>query len=263
MPPSRSHVPPRVGERVADELRERILGGRYGENLPKQEALMAEFAVSAPSIREAFRVLEAEGLIEVRRGNVGGATIKLPTANNAAYALGLALQAEGVRVAEVAATLWHIEPAVARLCAEREDRALEVVPRLEEAVRFVEDMADDAPGWEYTASIFHDRVAQLCGNGALRTVVASVSKLHHSQVDEWTDAHGWYASRAARAKVTKEHRRILALIKKGDGAGAARAMAGHLKHLLTPLLDEDEIVSVTLSRQARPRHRAGGQVAGD
>ena len=110
--------PLRVGESVARELRERILTGEYVDTLPKQEALMADFEVSAPSIREAFRVLEAEGLIVVRRGNVGGATIRLPNADDTAYALGLALQAKSVRVSEVAAALWSIEPAVARLCAE-------------------------------------------------------------------------------------------------------------------------------------------------
>src|ERR1700676_1127610 len=87
--------PVRIGESVARELRERILSGDYVDTLPKQEPLMADFNVSAPSIREAFRVLESEGLIVVRRGNVGGATIRLPSVDDTAYQLGLALQAKG------------------------------------------------------------------------------------------------------------------------------------------------------------------------
>ena len=35
--------------------------------LPKQEELLAEFGVSPPCIREAFRILETEGLVTVIR----------------------------------------------------------------------------------------------------------------------------------------------------------------------------------------------------
>ena len=43
------------------------------ELLPKQEDLTDEFGVSKAAIREACRILETEGLLSVRRGNVGGA----------------------------------------------------------------------------------------------------------------------------------------------------------------------------------------------
>jgi GntR family transcriptional repressor for pyruvate dehydrogenase complex len=254
--------PVRVGESVARELRERILSGEYVDLLPKQEALMADFEVSAPSIREAFRVLEAEGLIVVRRGNVGGATIKLPSADDTAYQLGLALQAKGVRLSEVAAAIWHVEPAVARLCAQREDRLDVVVPPLVESIELIQstthDVADRS-NWEYRAQIFHDRMGELCGNRALNAVMASLYALYHSHLDEWSATHGPYASQETRAAVVKDHRQILRMIEKGDGAGAARAAGAHLERLLTPLLDEDEVVSVTLPRNIRSRRRRAGQ----
>jgi len=53
-----------VTEAVAEAIRERILDGGYaeGENL-RQDALAAELGVSRIPIREAFRQLEAEGLV--------------------------------------------------------------------------------------------------------------------------------------------------------------------------------------------------------
>ena len=58
-PMSSSSLNTRIAETVATDLRERILGGRLADNLlPKQEELIAEFGVSAPSIREALRILE-------------------------------------------------------------------------------------------------------------------------------------------------------------------------------------------------------------
>jgi GntR family transcriptional regulator, transcriptional repressor for pyruvate dehydrogenase complex len=262
-PQGRSVLSPvRVGESVARELRDRILNGDYVGTLPKQEALMTDFEVSAPSIREAFRVLEAEGLIVVRRGNVGGAIIRLPSADDTAYQLGLSLQAKGVRVSEVAAALWHVEQAVARLCAQREDRLVAVVPVLAESIGLIQSTIDDdsdGNSWEYQAQVFHDRMGELCGNGALNAVMASLYALYHSHLDEWTAAHGSYASHDTRAAVIKDHRQILRMIEKGDGTGAARVAGAHLERLLTPLLDEDEVVSVTLPRNIRSGRRRARQ----
>jgi GntR family transcriptional repressor for pyruvate dehydrogenase complex len=70
----------RVAERVAAELRRRILAGEYGDELrlPTQVQLLREFRVSYPALREALGTLEAEGLVSVRRGSVGGAQVHRP-----------------------------------------------------------------------------------------------------------------------------------------------------------------------------------------
>lgn len=54
------------------ELRARILADDGDGRLPTQDQLVSEFGVSYP-IREAIRILETEGLVTVRRGNVGDA----------------------------------------------------------------------------------------------------------------------------------------------------------------------------------------------
>ena len=66
-----------LAERLADELRERILDGRLidGSVLPKQDEIVEQFGVSKPSAREAFCILETEGLITVRRGSIGGSVV--------------------------------------------------------------------------------------------------------------------------------------------------------------------------------------------
>ena len=71
---------PSVAEMVADVIRARIVAGTLpdGSMLPKQDQLISEFQVSRPSFREALRILESEGLISVRRGNIGGAQVHAP-----------------------------------------------------------------------------------------------------------------------------------------------------------------------------------------
>src|SRR2546423_3926726 len=123
---------PRVAEMVADLLGARIVDGKLadGDVLPKQDDLLAEFQVSRPSIREAMRILETEGLISVRRGNIGGAEVHAPKPRSAAYMLGLVMQAEHVTLTDLASALRILEPACASLCALREDRATKVVSQL-------------------------------------------------------------------------------------------------------------------------------------
>jgi len=41
---------------------------REGDTLPPETTLMGQFGVSRPTLREAFRILETESLISVRRG---------------------------------------------------------------------------------------------------------------------------------------------------------------------------------------------------
>src|SRR5580704_2051753 len=70
---------PKTAELVAAELRRKIVRGELaeGDALPSEAALMADFAVSRPTLREAFRVLESESLISIRRGARGGARVQV------------------------------------------------------------------------------------------------------------------------------------------------------------------------------------------
>jgi len=105
----------RVAEQVAGELRSRILaaGDDPSFHLPPQDELVRDFGVSFPSVREAIRILETEGLVTVRRGNVGGLQVHRPNESSAAYHLGLSLQAGRVTIGDLAAGLQLLEP----LCA--------------------------------------------------------------------------------------------------------------------------------------------------
>ena len=71
-PPTRR----RLHEAVADQLRDAILDGRFaaGEKLPPERELAAEFRVNRTSVREAIKVLEGLGLVQVRQGD--GVTVR-------------------------------------------------------------------------------------------------------------------------------------------------------------------------------------------
>ena len=62
-------------EDVVDQVRAAIVEGSIlaGERLPNERELAEQFGVSRATLREAFRALEAVGLIEIRVGAHGGA----------------------------------------------------------------------------------------------------------------------------------------------------------------------------------------------
>ena len=71
---------PKMADRVATVLRRMFIRGEITEGtmLPPESELMQRFGVSRPTLREAFRVLESESLIEVQRGVRGGARVTRP-----------------------------------------------------------------------------------------------------------------------------------------------------------------------------------------
>ena len=85
--------------------------------LPSQESLFQQFGVSPPALREAIHILETDGLISVRRGNVGGAVVHLPSAVRTAHMISMVLQTRGSTPADVSEALLHLEPICAGMCA--------------------------------------------------------------------------------------------------------------------------------------------------
>ena len=67
-------------QQIADELRGLIVSGELadGESLGREPDLVERFGVSRPSLREALRILETEGLIRVVRGLHGGVVVQAP-----------------------------------------------------------------------------------------------------------------------------------------------------------------------------------------
>jgi DNA-binding FadR family transcriptional regulator len=90
-------VPIRVlktAEVVADHIRQRIIRGelKEGDTLPPEGQLMVSLSISRPTLREAFRILEAKQLISVTRGSRTGARIHQPKVEIVSRYAGFGLQ---------------------------------------------------------------------------------------------------------------------------------------------------------------------------
>lgn len=166
---------PKTAELIATHLRRQIVRGELnaGDTLPPESELMEQFGVSRPTLREAFRILEAETLISVRRGSRGGARVTLPDASVAARYVGLVLQIQGTTINDVYQARMVLEPPCARLLAEsRTDEDLadltEVVEHLKAEVKR-ETATPDTETWSALTYRFHELIMQRCGNKTLAT----------------------------------------------------------------------------------------------
>jgi DNA-binding FadR family transcriptional regulator len=226
---------PRLAEMVAGALRERIVSGALddGDVLPGLDKLVKEFGVSPPSLREALRILENEGLITVRRGNVGGAVVHRPKAEAAASMLGLVLQAEGVPVVDLAVALGHLEALCVRLCASRSDRRRNLLPHLRRLHRASESVIDDAVAFEHACQAFHDGLVEGCGNRSIVLTVGALEWLWRQQQEGWAHRVSVlheYPEPELRRHGLGAHAAILDAIGRGDPEEAERVTLQHIQH---------------------------------
>ena len=72
--------PQKMADMVAGRIRQMIARGELtdGEWLATEPELMEQFGVSRPTLREAFRLLESDSLVTIRRGPPGGARVTVP-----------------------------------------------------------------------------------------------------------------------------------------------------------------------------------------
>jgi GntR family transcriptional regulator, transcriptional repressor for pyruvate dehydrogenase complex len=225
--------PQRMAELVADRLRARILTGdlQDGDLLPKEEDLREIYPVSKPSFREAMRILETQGLITIRRGNVGGAVVHRPTSNTVAYALAMVLATRNAAMDDVARALRECEPACVALCAERSDRRRAVLPTLKRiqkaSVRNVSDLVVATT----MSRQFHEAMVQSCGNESLIIMVGALEAVWSSHETDWASrVSGSVAVPLDERRAAFDvHEAILQLIDDGDSDGARELSANHLK----------------------------------
>jgi DNA-binding FadR family transcriptional regulator len=89
---------------ITSEVRDGVAAGwlAEGERLGGERDLLAAYGASRATVREALRILEADGYVTVRRGPRGGAFVRRPTRQDLARTLSAHLELAGATPLEVA-----------------------------------------------------------------------------------------------------------------------------------------------------------------
>jgi DNA-binding GntR family transcriptional regulator len=191
-----------IASRISRALAERIISGALtpGERL-RQDHIAEEFGASHVPVREAFRLLEAQGLAvsEPRRGfRVAAFDLK-----------------EVREVAEMRAVLevLALRHAIPHLTATILDRA--------EAATVAADTSRDVRSWEAANRAFHRLILEPCG---MPRLLVSIDDLHAASARFLFSA--WRSSWEARTD--HDHRAILAALREGRGDEAAKILERHV-----------------------------------
>ena len=212
---------------VAEQLREAILSGvlTQGEPLPTERDLAETFGASRPSVREALRVLQAQGLITAGGGAPARPIVAEVTVDPASDALVTLLRLNGVGLDDLVGLRCVLERAGLRQAADRLDPH-----RLAEARAALEDMkaaGTDVEAFDEADVRFHVALARASGNEALHLVMVALR-----------DAVARHLLAALRAQVDAgpllrhllaEHTAILEAVEAGDGERAGALVEAHIR----------------------------------
>lgn len=222
----------KAAELVAGTIREAIIRGELqdGDCLPAEAHLITRYQVSRPTIREAIRILESEGLIQVSRGARGGAQVNAPTFALLSRAAGVALQSNGATLGDIYEMRTIIEPPAARMIAERNAKQGAAV--LREQLKRELSLVGDRPAATQAIADFHRIMIDLCGSVTMQMVAHSLQDLveRHMhlamQRDPLRDVD--LVNRRQRFGF-RSHARLIELIEAEDGPGAERHWLNHMR----------------------------------
>ncbi len=210
-------------EALASQLREQILRGDIspGAALPNERELCDQTGLSRGSVREALRVLEAEGLVTTRAGRSGGRVARLPGAEGVERSLDFFIRGQQVPFASVLEAMEAVEPALAALAAEH--RKPKDIEELDEINRQMVDPEIDASRYEALNNAWHLAIARASHNALLIAVMQALGpRLHDPHVKD-------FISPDMRRVVLGAHARVQRAIVEGDKEAARRRMARHLR----------------------------------
>jgi DNA-binding FadR family transcriptional regulator len=216
--PIQSIEPRRLYRQIADQIRALIRAGEFraGARLPPERDLARQLGVSRPSVREALIALEVEGLVEVRIGS--GIYVLAATPAPERRAEAAAGPFELLRARHV------IEGETAALAAKSAKRP-QVALIADALAQMERDSAQSRQPLD-ADRMFHLRVAEATGNGALVAVVKMLWEERTGPLYQQLEHH--YDSPQLWVAAIAEHRAVLKAIAAHDTDAARAAMQRHL-----------------------------------
>ena len=213
---------------IADELRRLIILGELdeGDSLGHEPDLIERFGVSRPSLREALRILEAEGLISVVRGVQGGVVVHRPDKRLTARTAAIVLQSRNVSLADVFEARTILEPAAVRLVASSRNRKTHA-RKLRALIGEEEATIGEPEAFGRANARFHEELVEMAGNQTLTIVAEMLNEVVARAVTIVSQSDG-NGSSATRRRGVRSQERLVELIESGDPDAAESHWRTHM-----------------------------------
>lgn len=221
--------PNRIFQDVVDQIQDVILRGEIapGEKLPPERELKEMFSISRGTLREALRVLEQKGLIEIQLGAGGGAMVQAVTPEVMADGLSLLVRGLKIPLADLQEFRSDIEGSIARLAAQR--ATPQNISDLRRILAEAQTTLEESAGLEAYVAVdakLHMTLARISGNVVYEYIQTAI----HQNINRY------YAEYLEHEEsVLREHyedlKTIVAAVEAGDEEQARTAMRLHLSRL--------------------------------
>ncbi len=179
----------KVFQDVVEQIQEAILDGRLtaGQILPAERELKEMFNISRGTLREALRVLEQKGLIEIKLGVGGGSVVKAVDTDQISESLGLLIRSQQVSLNHLAQFREDVEGIVAAHAAE--NRTADDIHKLKELVqnasKCVKTGASQRNAFIDIDKQIHMTMARITGNPVYISVLHSIHDNIHRYYDRF------------------------------------------------------------------------------
>jgi GntR family transcriptional regulator, transcriptional repressor for pyruvate dehydrogenase complex len=212
----------RAHEYVAEQIRRHIALRliQPGESLPSERELATMFGVGRPTIQHALRLLEADNLVQARRGRHGGTFVSEPAGDEDAMEELIArLRRQRKELEELIVYRGVVEPAIAGLAAEGRRK-----PHLSAMRRALERMAgvDSEADYMRYDTEFHLAIARGSRNRFAALQIEEIRMRLNDAMTLLPESRAWHQ------RIDDEHERIASAIEHRDPNAAAAAMGIHV-----------------------------------
>jgi GntR family transcriptional regulator, transcriptional repressor for pyruvate dehydrogenase complex len=213
-------------EIILDRLEAALLTGELavGDRLPGEREMAAGFGISRTSVREAVRVLEALGVVEVRRG-AEGASLRRQPGDVFADLLRLHLALGHYDRRSVIEFRTILESWAAAEAARRRDAIL--FAQLEDVVKRMASDTLDPVGFHALDVEFHESLIDASGNALAALALRGCRTVNRQAMLDGMAGGAWPDT---RIELHRDHQALLDQIASGDADAAARAVKEHIEH---------------------------------
>ena len=224
--PSRLSRPARVAEEIKSWLVAENMAP--GDRLPSEPELMDRFGMAKGTIREAMRILEAQGLIKTRTGPGGGSFVHEVSEERARALLGNYFFFKHLTIGDIYQIRRALEPELAAsLAGNLSDLQL---GQLEDITLIYSEppQTTEQEREQHIASLrFHETLATWADNPMLSFIIGFMARMLsdltvYRRLYEPRNYDLWHKGR-------DYHRSLIAALRAGDAKAARETMAAHME----------------------------------
>ena len=218
----------RIFEDVVEQIQEAILSGQIkdGDRLPPERELREMLQTSRSTIREALRVLEQKGLIEIRLGTGGGAMVKAVSSETITESLALLIASRSISLKHLYEFRERVEGDVAVLATERctPEHITNLRQLLKEAHAEVQKGPEAARDFLHIDREIHFYLSQITNNPIYIIILKTV----HNNIQRYFDQY----LAMDQERLDENYNdlvRIVDCLEKGDGEQARQLAQTHVR----------------------------------